>query len=80
MDCYVVRIYRRITSGEGITGQVVGLLENVSGGVNTAPRTFSSFPQLIRMLKDNNKALRPDPSDTNTCTGPAHSANDENGS
>jgi hypothetical protein len=50
MDCYIVRIYRRITGKNGNDDEIAGLVERV--GANADGKPFSSYQGLITMLQE----------------------------
>lgn len=51
MDCYIVRIYRRILSEDGGADEVVGLVEPVQKGEDKM--AFSSYADLVNLLQQN---------------------------
>jgi hypothetical protein len=50
MDCYIVRIYRRITSGDKQGGEIAGLVERVGDAGDGV--AFSSYQGLVNMLRN----------------------------
>lgn len=54
MYCYIVRIYRRISNGDGEEDTVVGLVEKVGGGVKD--KKFTSYSELVDVLQNDQSA------------------------
>ena len=50
MDCYIVRVYRRIASRDGQDGEIAGLVERV--GDTGASSAFSSYQGLLSRLRE----------------------------
>jgi hypothetical protein len=50
MDCYIVRVYRHITRGDGETDEIAGLVERV--GQRDSGRPFSSYQSLVSVMRD----------------------------
>ena len=50
MDCYIVRVYRRIASRDGQDGEIAGLVERV--GDTGASSAFSSYKGLLSRLRE----------------------------
>jgi len=52
--CYIVRIYRRISNGDGEEDTVVGLVEKVGGGMKD--KKITSYSELVDVLKNDQSA------------------------
>jgi len=50
MDCFIIRIYRRIAQENGQPDEIAGLVERV--GRKDDGRPFSSYMSLINALRD----------------------------
>jgi hypothetical protein len=50
MDCYIVRVYRHITQGEGEADEIAGLVECV--GRRDSSRPFSSYQSLVSAMRE----------------------------
>lgn len=50
MDCYIVRVYRRIASRDGQDGEIAGLVERVGDAGDSSP--FSSYQGLLNRLRE----------------------------
>ena len=50
MDCYIVRVYRRIASRDGQGSEIAGLVERV--GDTGASSAFSSYQGLLNRLRE----------------------------
>ena len=53
--CYIVRIYRRISNGDGDEDTVAGLVEKVGGGMED--KKITSYAELVDVLK-NDQSVR----------------------
>lgn len=49
MDCFIVRVYRHITKGNGEADEIAGLVERV--GQRDSSRSFSSYQSLVSALR-----------------------------
>lgn len=54
MDCYIVRIYRRMLNEDGGVEEAVGLVERVRNGENRM--AFTNYAGLVDLLQDNGEA------------------------
>ena len=52
--CYIVRIYRHISNGDGEEDTVVGLVEKVGGGMKD--KKITSYSELVDILQDDQSA------------------------
>ena len=50
MDCYIVRVYRRMGGKEGRDGEIAGLVEKV--GDTSDSKAFSSYQTLVNRLRE----------------------------
>jgi hypothetical protein len=55
MDCYIVRVYRHITRGEGEADEIAGLVERV--GQRDSSRPFSSYQSLVSAMREDDAAV-----------------------
>ena len=60
MDCYIVRVYRRMASEGGQGSEIAGLVERV-GDVHDS-KAFSSCQGLVNMLRGEQLPAEPAPS------------------
>ena len=49
MDCYIVRVYRHITKGDGKADEIAGLVERV--GQRDSGKPFSSYQSLVSAMR-----------------------------
>lgn len=50
MDCYIVRVYRRMTGNNGQGNEIAGLVERVGDAQDG--KAFSSYQSLVNMLRE----------------------------
>ncbi len=62
MDCYIVRVYRRITGKNGEADEIAGLVEHVGQRDSTTP--FSSYNSLVSALRENDERSVSTPADS----------------
>ena len=68
MDCYIVRVYRRIASRDGQDSEIAGLVERVGDTGTSSP--FSSYQGLLNRLREQPVPEEPEvSSDTATPSG-----------
>ncbi|MDH3980358.1 MAG: hypothetical protein OEU91_07610 [Gammaproteobacteria bacterium] len=53
MDCYIVRVYRHISQGDGEADEIAGLVEHV--GHRDGNKPFSSYQSLVSALREDSK-------------------------
>jgi hypothetical protein len=67
MDCYIVRVYRHITQGDGEADEIAGLVERV--GKRDSGRPFSSYQSLVSALRGDSEGNQIDLTDVANGTG-----------
>jgi hypothetical protein len=50
MDCFIIRVYRHITQGNGRPDEIAGLVERV--GRQDSGKPFSGYESLVDILRD----------------------------